>query len=613
MKRPHTLAESLPGLRRMALYFWPFTRGRRVLLAGSVLALILKVGLQSLEPWPLKFVFDRVLRIRHHARIPVMRTRLDGFDPATLIMIGALAIIVITALRGLVEYMSEVGFARLANRVLAEVRSTVFRRLQALSLSYHSRARSGDLIVRLIHDISTFSQVLITAALPLVSELLVTVCLIGIMFYLHWRLTALALAILPVLYIFISHFTRRVQQSARSCRQREAAMAATAAEAIGAIRLVQALGLEETFARSFEQENEASEAEELGTRRLTAALGRSAACLMALSVALVLWYGARLVLRGELTPGELLVFITYLRSVFRPMQGFGKYTARIAKATAGCERIIDLLERIPEVHDRPNALPAPRFRGAIRLEGLGFAYDSGRAVLEDIDLAIAPGQHVALVGPSGIGKSTLVSLLIRLYDPVGGRILIDGEDIRNYTLASLRRQFSIVLQDTHLFAATVRDTIGHGMAEASDQDIEEAARLANAHDFIMRLPNGYDTILGERGVTLSGGERQRLAIARAAVRRASILILDEPTTGLDEANERVVLAALERLTRHRTTLLITHDLRLAAASDLIVYLDHGRIMESGTHQELMQHRGRYASLYRQQQIRMEHAPFQLAT
>jgi ATP-binding cassette subfamily B protein len=542
-----------------------------------------------------------------------MRTFLDGFDPATLIMIGAVAIIFITALRGLAEYISEIGFARLANRVVADVRGTVFRRLQGLSLNYHSRARSGDLIVRLIGDISTLSQVLINAALPLVSELLVTACLIGIMFYLHWKLAALALAILPALYIFIAHFTRRVQQSARTSRQREAAMAATAAESIGAIKLVQALCLEETFASKFDHENEASQTEEMHARKLTAALGRSMACLMAVSTALVLWYGAALVLRGELSPGELLIFITYLRSVFRPMQMFGKYTGRIAKATAGGERIVDLLERVPEVRDRPEARPAPVFRGDIRLQGVRFGYDSERPVLQNIDLAIAPGQHVALVGPSGIGKSTLVGLLLRLYDPVQGRILIDGEDIRNYTLASLRRQFSIVLQDTHLFATTVAETICHGMADASARDIENAARLANAHDFIMRLPEGYDTILGERGVTLSGGERQRLAIARAAIRRASILILDEPTTGLDEANERAVLGALERLAEQRTTLLITHDLRLAAAFDLIVYFDHGRIVESGTHRELMERHGRYAVLYRQQQLKVEHAALKLAT
>jgi ATP-binding cassette subfamily B protein len=601
MKRPHTLHDSLPGLRRIFAHLRPYARKQRLLIAGSFVALFVQVALHSLEPWPLKFIFDHLLRVRRTARLPSFPA-LEGLSPGTLLAVAALSIIVITGLRAIADYLSTFGFAVAANRVLTEVRADLYRHIQSLSLSFHSKARSGDMIVRVIHDVNMLKLVTINGVLPLTANLLVVLAMIGMMFWMHWKLALLALATLPLLCFWTASFVRRVQRAGRRLRQREAAMATTAAETVGAIQLIQALSLEGLFTRLFCRQNLESQTEDVKASRLTAALGRTVGFLIATSTALVLWYGGRLVISGELTPGDLLVFLAYLRSAAKPMQEFGKYTGRIAKATAGGERLLDLLDRTPEVRDLPGAVAAPPLAGAVRFDGVRFAYEPGQRVLECIDFEVGPGQRVALVGPSGIGKSTLVNLLLRLYDPQEGRVLIDGRDLREYTLVSLRSQISVVLQDTLLFATSVRENIGYGAPDASAEAIEEAARLANAHEFIEALPKGFDTVLGERGVTLSGGQRQRLAIARAALRKSPILILDEPTTGLDEENERAVLEALERLAQGRTTFIISHDLHLAAHADLVLYLENGRVLEKGSPGELLGGNGKYATLYRQQVV-----------
>ena len=595
MARRRTLQASLPGLRRILRHFWPLIRKQRLLIAGSLAALFAEVFLRVLEPWPLKFIFDHVLR--HHGGARRAGNFLDDLEPATLLVLSALAIIVIVGLRALADYACRIGFALVGNNVLTAARNDVFRHLQRLSQSFHTKAKSGDLLLRVMSDINMLKDVTVTSALPLVANVLVLAGMLTMMFFLHWQLALLALVTLPIFWFWTVLFSRRIHQAARKQRKREAAMAATAAEVIGGIKTVQALSLEERFADAFVCRNKASLKQDVKSARLSAALGRTVAFLVAASTALVLWYGAHLVLAGELTPGDLIVFMAYLRNGFRPVQDFAKYSARLAKAAAAGERVINLLDQTPEVCDLPGARAAPVFQGAIRFEGVSFAYEPGQNVFEQIDFEVPPGHQVAVVGPSGIGKSTLVNLLLRFYDPIWGRVRIDGADIREFTLTSLRSQISVVLQDTFLFAASVRDNIAYGTPGASAEAIESAARVANAHDFILALPRGYDTVLGERGLTLSGGQRQRIAIARAAVRQAPILILDEPATGLDEENERAVLEALDRLAQNRTTFFITHDLKLAARTDRILYLEQGEVLEQGTHTDLIQASGRYAALY----------------
>jgi ATP-binding cassette subfamily B protein len=567
-----------------------------MLIAGSLLALFAEVGLRLLEPWPLKFVFDHIIG-SHTKRGAPFLSRFESSDPMTLLTCAAVAVVVITALRAGASYFETIGFAQIGNRALTKVRAQLYRHVQYLSLSFHTKAKTGDLVVRMMNDVGMLQDVAVTALFPLLAKALVVAGMIGLMFWMQWQLALIAVGVFPLFWLRSIRVGTRIREVAKNQRRREGAMAATFTESINAIKTVQALSLEETFARAFTEQSNKSLKQDVRGKRLAAALERSLDVLIAVATAAVLWYGTRLILRKEITPGALLVFLAYLKSAYRPVQDFAKYTGRLAKASAAGERVIDLLERVPDVRDLPGAVRAPNFSGNVRFDNVTFCYESGQTLLEEVQLEVKAGQHVIVVGPSGGGKSTLLSLILRLYDPVNGTVRIDGHDIREFTLESLRSQISVVLQDNVLFAATVRENIGCACAGASAAEIESAARLANAHEFITALPLGYETVLGERGMTLSQGQRQRIAIARASIRNAPILILDEPTTGLDKRNESAVLQALERLHSERTTFLITHDLSQAVNADIIIYLENGRIVELGTHAQLMQKRGRYAAMF----------------
>ena len=591
--------EIISGGWQIIQKFWPQIYKQKSTIAISFAALIAETCFRLLEPWPLKFMFDKIILTGFNVE-PIGIKIIDDFGAMGLLTILALAIVAIASLRAVTAYYSSVSSALAATNIMTEIRNLLYNHLQSLSLSFHSQAKTGDLIARVTNDIERLREVTVIAIVPLLTNVFSLVGMLGVMFWISWQKSLIAGSALPIFAISTMYLGKRIEDSARIQRKREGAMAATAAETMGAIKVVQALSLQEMLGSSFSSNNKKSLDEGVQTQKLKAAQERIVEILLAVTTALILWRGVQLIQVGEITPGDLLVFITYLKMAFKPMRQLAKYTGQIAKATASGERIIELLEIEPKIQDAHDAISAPLFRGAVRFENVSFAYEAENIILKNINFEVQPGQRVALVGVSGGGKSTLVSLLLRLYDPLEGRILIDDHDLREYKVNSLRQQISIVLQDSILFAVSVRDNISYGCLKATEADIIAAAKLANAHDFIMQLPEGYDTVLGERGATLSGGQRQRIAIARAAVRQASIAILDEPTVGLDNENDRAVSEALERLTQNCTTFLITHDLRSAESADLIFYIESGRIVEKGTHKQLIQLGQKYAALYQMQ-------------
>ncbi|AFZ44688.1 ABC transporter related protein [Halothece sp. PCC 7418] len=597
-KKPQSIGDALPSLGRIVKQFWPQLTQQKSLMGTAFLALIAETAMRLLEPWPLKLMFDRVIlpgfQVESFGVGPI-----ENLDPFWVLTGLSIALVLISALRGVFAYWSAVNMAVAATHVMTEIRNQLYHHLQHLSLSFHNQAKSGDLITRVTYDVERLREVTVVAFLPLITNLLTLVGMLAVMFLLNAELALIAIAVLPVFLLTTRQMGNKIQTVARRQRKREGAMAASAAEAISAIQVVQALSLQGLLEKSFAQDNRKSLKESAEAQKLRAGQERLVEVLVAIAIAIVLWRGVQLTLSGVVSPGDLLVFVTYLKVAFKPMRQLAKYTGQIAKATASGERIIELMNQVPEVQDSRGATEAPPLQGAVRFENLTFAYqrDREQSSLQNLNFDVEPGQHIAIVGPSGSGKSTLVSLLLRLYDPLEGNICIDGHDIREYTIASLRRQISIVLQDTILFGSSIRDNIAYGNAEATESEMIAAAELANAHDFITQLPQGYDTIVSERGTTLSGGQRQRIAIARAAIRKAPILILDEPTTGLDNESEALVTEALQRLAQGRTTFWISHNLRNTRDADCILYLEKGRLLEQGTHQALMLLQGRYAQLY----------------
>lgn len=597
MKHPRKVYSSI---RRILYAFTPHIASQKGRLVGGAGFILLATVMDLLQPWPLKFIYDHIFG-KSGIRVPaLLPSILFTMDSRLFLGVFSLSFIAISILGATADYVSTVLLSLAASNIIAEARDRLFLHLERLPLSFHSRHKTGDLITRVTYDTDRLREVLVTAILPFLTTSFTLVAMVAVMFWMNWKLALIAVFAFPVFLVAVKRLSAQLKEGARQQRQREGAIAATTAEVLGSIPVIQALSLQKAFAEVFALANKKSLKQGARVQRLSAGLERSVEVFATSGTAVALWFGAQMVIAKTITPGDLIVFVTYLRTAFKPMRQLAKYAIQIVKALASGDRIVDLLEAPREIEDAPGAIDAGRLHGAIRLEDVWFEYEPGTPVLRGINLNVEPGEHIAIVGPSGSGKSTLASLLLRFYDPVSGHILFDGRDIRNYKLDSLRKQLGVALQDSVLFAVAVRENIRFGSQDASEEEIIEAARLVNAHDFIEELPHGYETALGERGATLSGGQRRRVALARVALRDTPILILDEPTSGLDGRNEYEVNAALLRLSEGRTTILITHRLAAVRRTDRIFYLHQGRIVEQGTHEELMIQNEHYASMYRLQ-------------
>jgi ATP-binding cassette subfamily B protein len=605
-KKDKRINTSIPdkALRRELLQrSWPLLRPHWVQLSLATLAMMLEAFLDVFRPWPLKVVIDRVLSQRP-SRVPFIHVWLDNAPFTRMqVLYGACgATIVIALLAGLLAYYYTQAMGSVGQHYVFGLRRDLFAHLQRLSLRFHDHQRTGDLTHRLMSDIKEIQDMIAGGIGSLATNICLLVGMLALMIWVNWKFALVSLCLSPFLFLTVFRYKRRIKAATRKARKSTGLLAALAQETLASIRIVQGLAQEDQIDERFQAQSENHHQASLELVRYQARVAPLVDTIAALGVTIVIWYGATRVLAGELTTGDIVLFFAYVSSMYSPMKSLARFSTDIDKTTVAAERIAEVMLIRSEVADRPGARKISHLAGGIEFRDVSFEYESGQPVLSRINLAIAPGEKVAIVGATGAGKSTLVSLIPRFYDPTRGEVRIDGQDIRNYALQSLREQISLVLQDSLLFNGSIRENIAFGCPGASDEQIFAAAVTANADEFIQRLPEGYETTVAERGTTLSGGQKQRIAIARAILRDAPILLLDEPTSSLDSTSEQVVMEALERAAQGRTTLIIAHRMSTVRLADRIVVLDRGRIVEEGPHFELLARNGRYAQFYHLQRM-----------
>ena len=579
--------------------------GEGAKIVFGVLALLIGSAIALLQPWPLKLVVDSVLGahppptiLTDLAMAVSQHLGIVANPQWGLLLLLCLGVLLIQLLMGGFTVLSTYLLVAIGLRMVFRLRCRVFDHLQRLSLSFHDRTAVGDSLYRVTWDTYCVQALFNCGLIPALTASFTLLGIAGIMLFVDWLLTLVALAIGVPLVILIIKLDRPMRERSLQAAERDSAISTRVQETLSSIRAVQAFGREADESQRFGDHADASLRAKLRLTVLQSGSQAMVGFLLAVGTAAVVGIGAWRVLQGVLTVGDIVLLVSYLAMLYKPLETMAYTAATFQGAAASAGRIFGILDHTPEVRDKTGAIPlSVRTAGPIVFDHVSFAYDEGKQVLKDVCLEIPAGQTVALVGHSGAGKTTLANLAMRFYDPTEGRLLLNGNDLHSLTLESLRKNVALVLQEPVLFFSTIHENIAYGRPEATNEEIEAAAQAAGAHDFIRSLTNGYETQIGERGVTLSGGQRQRLSIARAFLKDAPILILDEPTSALDSTTERHVLEALQRLMKGRTTLIIAHRLSTVRDADQIVVLQDGRIAERGTHTDLVRLGGHYARLY----------------
>ena len=563
--------------KRILSYIKPYLH----VLFAALVCTMLAAGGNLYLPWIFRDMIDKVLSAK---------------DAYMLNMISV-SIVVIFFLRGIFLYGQNYLMSYVGQHVIIDIRSEVFRKLQRLSMSFYDKNKTGTIMSYVTNDVNALQGAMVDNTIELVTESIILVGSVLAMIYLDWKLTLFTILTFPVVLYFMNFFGKKIRRSGGQIQEATADITSVLQESVSSARVVKSFVREQYEIDRFERENEANLKANMKNAKYMATLTPTIEFVAALGVTLILWYGGNNVIAGETTAGSLVAFLAYAVNISNPIKRITRVSGNIQRALAAAQRVFDVLDLPEEVRDLPDARALPAVTGNVSFEHVTFSYNSGDEVLHNLSFTAKPGQAIGLVGPSGAGKSTIASLLPRFYDCDAGTIRIDGTDIKEVTLESLRQQVGIVPQETILFNGSVYDNILYGRLDATKEEIEAAAKAANAHDFIMELPNGYSTMLGDRGVNISGGQRQRIAIARAILKDPRILVLDEATSALDTESERLVQEALNRLMVGRTSIIIAHRLSTIKNADRILVLDKGKLVEDGTHDELMEKNGLYAHLY----------------
>jgi subfamily B ATP-binding cassette protein MsbA len=570
-------------VREIFRRFWPYARPYRRWLPLIVLFAALGSALEAATIWMYKILVDEVLVPRDFG----------------LLLWVVLAYLGLTLAEGVVAFCEEYLSDWVGGRFIVSLRTELFRHLQGLSLSFFDRRSLGDMISRLSDDVEEIEELMLSEIASAITYLFQFIFFVGALFYLQWRLALVSLFVVPLFLLVARYFSRKIRGATREERRRSGSISAVAEESLSNAALVQAYNRQENEIARFHRENEGSFAAQMAATRLSALFSPLVNLIELAGVVVVIAVGTWELSQGRLTIGGLLVFLIYLRQLYTPIRGLSNLLNTLYEATAGAERVIEFFDQKPSVTEQEGAFTLNLPQGHVEFDSVQFSYPgSEREALSDVTFEVGPGEVLALVGPSGSGKSTVAKLLLRFYDPHAGAVRLDGHDLRELTLRSLRENVAVLLQETLVFDGTVRENIAYGKLEASEEEILAAAKAADAHGFVEALPEGYDTVVGQKGRLLSEGQRQRIAVARAMIRDAPVLVLDEPTTGLDARSSENVMVPLQRLMEGRTTIVISHNLLTVRHATMILVLEDGRITERGTHHDLLERNGSYAHLYR---------------